>query len=1082
MKTVYARSCLMRCLFLLSFLWPALVQSATLPSGFVEKSVGGVWTNVVGLTFDGTGRMYVWEKGGCVWIVTNGVRQTQPLINLTNEVGCWDDHGLLGFALDPDFLNNGYIYLLYVVDHNYVVNFGTPNYDPGMAEYYRATIGRITRYTAQATNGFRSVDLNSRKVLVGESISTGFPILDISHGLDSLVFGSDGTLFAGCGDSAAFANTDTGGTNGGGAYSEQGVAEGIIQPQEDVGSYRAQMVNSLAGKIVRIDPTSGDGVPSNPYYDSNNPRSARSRVWALGLRNPFRMALRPHTGSFNPADGKPGALYIGDVGWSNWEELDVAKGPANFGWPLYEGMQAQFSYYNTNTANLEAANTLYELNGCLQPYFYFGDLLQQVSLDTNLFFPNPCDPTQPIPASVDCFVHARPAIDYSHFASVPARAGIFDSNGQADVIDIGAPGSPVSGVQFYGNCAIGGVWYTGHDFPGNYTNTYFAADWGAGWIKSFSFDTNNNPTNVQDFLSGDAGIVCLATDPIGGGLYYVRWTNAVLQVSYQASGAQPPNAVALANINYGPSPLKVQFTGTNSSDPAKLSLKYNWDFGDGTPVSTLANPSHTFSTLEDARTRFNVTLTVANSSNATAQATVIISANNTPPSVTITSPANGSLYSMASNTVYNLNASVTDAHQTTNSLTFEWQVVLHHNEEVLPELFDTNQASTAVIAPVGYDGTIFYNVILTVTDDMGLSGTNAVTLYPNCLPPAPPSGLMAIADSSSEINLLWSDNTSNEDSIQIERSDDGTNYTHFASVGSNMTSYMDTGLSPSTTYFYRVLADNSMGVSAYSNVTNATTASAGVLPAPWSDADIGSVGLLGSAGLSDGTFIINASGADIWDPSDAFHFVYQTWTGDGTIIARVTGIANTDAFAKAGLMFRETLDPASANALQFVSWSSGLGFQSRTNSGGASGYVAGSGMTTPYWLKLVRVGNNFNGYASLDLNAWTLVGSNTIPMPATIYAGLAVTAHNNSVLNTATFANVQVQQAGTLPVMLIAPLINDGLQISMAGEIGLSYRIDVSSNLLLWLPFSTNLNKSGVIQIMDLPQLPWRFYHAVELP
>lgn len=168
MMTKYARSCLVRFAFLLALLWPAFVQSATLPSGFVETSVGGVWANVVGLTFDANGRMYVWEKGGCVWIVTNGVRQAQPLINLSSEVGTWDDHGLLGFALDPDFLDNGYIYLLCVVDHNYLVNFGTSNYDSSMVEYYRATIGRITRYTAQATNGFRSVDLNSRKVLLGK--------------------------------------------------------------------------------------------------------------------------------------------------------------------------------------------------------------------------------------------------------------------------------------------------------------------------------------------------------------------------------------------------------------------------------------------------------------------------------------------------------------------------------------------------------------------------------------------------------------------------------------------------------------------------------------------------------------------------------------------------------------------------------------------------------------------------------------------------------------------------------------------------------------------------------------------------
>src|SRR5665213_141333 len=160
-------ACLLSLVFLLALLWSALAQSSTLPPGFVETPVGGVWTNVVGLTFDANGRMYVWEKGGCVWIVDNGVRQTRPLINLGAEAGAWADHGLLGFALDPDFLENGYIYLLYVVDHNYLANSGNTKYDPNAVGYYRATIGRITRYTAQATNDFRSVDLASRRVLLG---------------------------------------------------------------------------------------------------------------------------------------------------------------------------------------------------------------------------------------------------------------------------------------------------------------------------------------------------------------------------------------------------------------------------------------------------------------------------------------------------------------------------------------------------------------------------------------------------------------------------------------------------------------------------------------------------------------------------------------------------------------------------------------------------------------------------------------------------------------------------------------------------------------------------------------------------
>jgi hypothetical protein len=90
--------------------------------------------------------MFVWERGGRVWIVENGVKLSTPLIDIHDEVGGWRDYGLLGFALDPNFTSNGYIYLLYVVDHYYLNNFGTPGYDPNQDEYFMATIGRITRY------------------------------------------------------------------------------------------------------------------------------------------------------------------------------------------------------------------------------------------------------------------------------------------------------------------------------------------------------------------------------------------------------------------------------------------------------------------------------------------------------------------------------------------------------------------------------------------------------------------------------------------------------------------------------------------------------------------------------------------------------------------------------------------------------------------------------------------------------------------------------------------------------------------------------------------------------------------------
>ena len=117
------------------------------------------------------------------------------------------------------------------------------------------------------------------------------------------------------------------------------MADNIITDKENVGAFRSQLVDCLNGKILRIDPDTGDGIPSNPFYDPAKPHGAASRVWALGLRNPFRMSLKPGTGSHLRQDGNPGTLYIGDVGWVTWEEQSVVERPGqNFGWPIFEGL------------------------------------------------------------------------------------------------------------------------------------------------------------------------------------------------------------------------------------------------------------------------------------------------------------------------------------------------------------------------------------------------------------------------------------------------------------------------------------------------------------------------------------------------------------------------------------------------------------------------------------------------------------------------------------------------------------------------------------------------------------------------
>ena len=122
------------------FLFGWLLQATNLsaqPAGFIDQSYATGFAQAVGITFDEDGRMFVSEKGGKVWIVENGVKSTNPLIDISEEVGNWRDFGLLGFALDPDFLVNGYIYLLYIVDRHHLLYHGTPGYDPNANEIFR---------------------------------------------------------------------------------------------------------------------------------------------------------------------------------------------------------------------------------------------------------------------------------------------------------------------------------------------------------------------------------------------------------------------------------------------------------------------------------------------------------------------------------------------------------------------------------------------------------------------------------------------------------------------------------------------------------------------------------------------------------------------------------------------------------------------------------------------------------------------------------------------------------------------------------------------------------------------------------
>jgi hypothetical protein len=176
---------------------------------------------------------------------------------------------------------------------------------------------------------------------------------------------------------------------------------------------------------------------------------------------------------------------------------------------------------------------------------------------------------------------------------------------------------------------------------------------------------------------------------------------------------------------------------------------------------------------------------------------------------------------------------------------------------------------------------------------------------------------------------------------------------------------------------------------------------------PWQHQDIGSVGFAGSASNGTSLFTVVGAGGDIWGTADAFNYAFVPVTNNCTIIARVTSLQNVDVWSKAGVMIRASLDANAANAFIAVTPSNGVSFQYRSSTGGNSANNATPGLTAPHWVRLVRSGNTFTGYRSLNGVNWTQQGTPvTIAMSSVVYAGLAVTSHDSSTACMATFDNV----------------------------------------------------------------------------
>lgn len=976
-------------------------EPAAFPSGYYLENIhpGSSFVLPVATAFTPDGRVLVAEKRGIVWVIENGQKLSEPFIDLRDEVMSHHDRGLLGMTLHPEFESNGYVYLLYTVDHD------------GSGSYQRTdAFSRLTRYTADTNNPNRA-NLSSRHILVGETFSTGWPACYYSHVIGTVQFGNDGSLLVGSGDAASYNHTDAGGL-----YNNC-FGPDRIDPVENIGAFRSIYNQSLAGKIIRIDPETGLGLPSNPYY-TGDASDTESKIWVSGLRNPFRFSVGPD-GNDDPALGQPGTLYIGDVGWGTWEDLNVAVGGENFGWPCFEGPNAHNGYQNANPAH----------SGC----------------DT-------------LPASE----HTPPEHYFHHQNgnhSSPAGLRGF-SILAGDMYEGARYPEDMHGKVFYGDYVAGWIAYATPDGPGSISQSHTVLSTTAGTVV----DIRYNPYDQLLYFVNIGS----------GGVFAFRHVNDTDNVI--------PVPLASATPLQGEAPLEVQFTGDTSFDPLGSPLTYEWDFGDGN-FSTEANPLHVYTSRGLYTASLTVTNSLNNSASTSVEINVAgappTALIETPEigtwasvgeEVLLSGTGSSSEYPFEQLTFHWNVTQVHNEHDHPNIVdqagTEASFVVPAHGMRQEVEYY---HILFTVTDPDGLTGTAETHLLVnrSRTTDMTSAGTPIALITDPTGIGNPDIGIIANGifpevgtdDPMMQFDTERSGEYRDEDWIGYEFDREWT-FGHvvfqdgLVREGGGFFEDLTLQVRQNGTWiepdYVTVIEpyENAEGESfqTYVIVFYATTGDAiriigtpggdrsfisvanlrphvllpeADAPMPWASVDIGYSQFPGWTGYEDGIFAVAGRG-DAWGDADRLHYTFQTLTGDGAITAKIHSTVGENDWAKTGLMIRGGVSRPDAHASLWVTPGQGTHLQARVSpGGGTSGYGSAGSVSAPTWIRLVRQDNNISGYVSDDGERWTGIGSVVLDLEETALIGLAATATDYDGRNDHAIAVFSDVEVGDVPDELL---------------------------------------------------------------
>ncbi|MEO7426102.1 MAG: PQQ-dependent sugar dehydrogenase [Fibrobacteria bacterium] len=971
--------------------------STIVPTGFVESKIATGFNRPTQMEIAPDGRIFVLEQGGTVRIVKNGALLATPFITLSG-VFSTQDYGLDGIAFDPAFATNNRIYL-------YVAMAGSPN-----------NYTRILRVTA---NGDVAVSGSETEIFRLDDFS------GTTHQGGALHFGKDGKLYV-------FTGTPAGTTS------------------------LSQNLGSTIGKALRIN-SDGTIPTDNPFYTTNTGRYRA--IYARGLRNPFTAAIQPGTGR----------IFYTDVGEDSWEEINDVVAAANYGWPAMEGNSGTPpAGYKGPFYTYAHSGSQYNSGAVLGACFYNPAVAQFPSVYIGKFFYadhtfgtiNYLDPLSGSPSPVPFATGLDHPLDIK-----------VDADGKLYYLVRGNSSTPSTMNLFrvvYGSNLGPTIDQSPNTatYPVGEQATFCVS---ASGTAPLSYKWQRNSVDVAG-ATGTCYTTPVTTLADHGTLYRAIVSNpwgtatsnsAILNVtSNQRPLATITAPAAGAHYNAGDI-LAYSGTGSDPEDGTLGAAAFSWwiNFHHNThahstlPLTSGSTSGSIATSVNDEKNDnvwFRVHLRVTDAGGLTDEDSVDVTPNKTTVTVTSNPPGiqlirDGAAIATPLTFIspvgieWNLSAPATGSIGGTAYKFVSWSDGLAADHKIYAPAGNPTYTANYVIDDKrgfvlrqvwnGITGTTIASLTGNANYPYSPSATSSLTLLEGPTNVAdnygsrivgqlypPTTGAYTFWIAADDVAELWLGTSESPSSrVRIATVTAWTNSREWTKSTTQKSATIT--LTAGKRYHIEALQKEGTGGDNLAVSWSGPGIAQQVIPGTYlsypdplafSEADIGTVGFAGSRTVASGAHTVKGAGADIWGTADAFHFSYSPMTGDGEIRARVSAVQNTNAWAKAGVMMRENVNANARNLLIAITPGQGTTFQRRLTAGGSSTFTQTAGLAAPYWVRLVRAGNLFSAYRSIDGITWTLVGQETLALPSTIQVGLAVTSHDNAQLGSGTFDNVKL--------------------------------------------------------------------------